>query len=420
MGEIYHDDTTCRRIPSLAPPCEGGGFNHYLTLSPRGGRGLTMARSLPEVARLPMNQRPRILHLISRLDGYGGARMLRRLAASQASGDGRVIVAALTAADGPAHEGRDAGVAVQVLGSRWPVDVVALARLNRLRRNVAVDVVHTWDLASLMHAAFTRRRAHGEAIVATLDATHTGRSWAPSAVRSILRRIAMFVAGDEATRDWLLRQGVAADRIQVIPPGVPAASPPALPRAERLGRLSLPADARVIAVAGPLRRRKNFDEAIWCFELVRVLHESARLLVIGDGPDRARLERFARQVSEPGCVRLLGYRDDMADLLPLADVYWQLDAATTTPLALLEAMAAGVPAVASDVPAHRAVIRPAETGCLAPPGNRAETARLTDEMLGDRPWAARLGAAGAALVAERWSLDAAIAAFGRLYDRVGR
>ena len=93
----------------------------------------------------------------------------------------------------------------------------------------------------------------------------------------------------------------------------------------------LPADARVIAIAGPLVRRAAADEAIWCFELVRVLYPEARLLVLGDGPDRARLERFADEVSEPGCVRFLGYRADIAEILPHADVYWQLTSSTAAP-----------------------------------------------------------------------------------------
>ena len=56
-----------------------------------------------------------------------------------------------------------------------------------------------------------------------------------------------------------------------------------------LVRFNLPADARIIAVAGPLVRRRNLDEAIWAFELVRVLNPNARLLIVGDGPDPVRL-----------------------------------------------------------------------------------------------------------------------------------
>jgi hypothetical protein len=74
-----------------------------------------------------MNQPRRILHLISRLDGYGGARMLRQLAASQVTAGGKVIVAAMAAADFVPLELEELGIAVQIVGGRWPIDPIAAA-----------------------------------------------------------------------------------------------------------------------------------------------------------------------------------------------------------------------------------------------------------------------------------------------------
>jgi glycosyltransferase involved in cell wall biosynthesis len=363
-----------------------------------------------------MNQRQRILHLTGRLDGYGGARMLRYVAASQALAGNRVIVAALSAADSVARELRETGVAVQVIGSRWPVDPVALARFSLLRRKSRVDVVHAWDAAALMHAGMSRRHAN-QRLMATLDELQTRGRWAARIVNTFRNRVDLFIAADQLAETWLLAQGVAARRIELIRPGVPRSAPAIGSRADWLAQLALPADAKVVAVAGPLVRSNNFDEAIWCFELVRVIYDNARLVIFGDGPDRARLELFAERVSDPGCVQFLGYRRDMADLLPHADVYWQLDASPATPWALLEAAAAGMPAVASDTPAHRAAVSPDRTGMLVPMGSRAEVARATDELFANPDRAKRLGAAAAAFVAERWSLDAALASYERLYEK---
>jgi glycosyltransferase involved in cell wall biosynthesis len=365
-----------------------------------------------------MNEPRRILHLIGRLDGYGGARMLRYLAASQAAAGDTVIVAALTAAEAPARELRKRGVAVHVLGSRWPVDFVALSRLARLRRRAAADIVHTWDIATLAQAAFTGQRGNGGMLIASLDTVQAERRWAARVARSSAKRIDAFAAADEFTRAWLKRLGAADDRIELIPPGVPRAAAAPQRRDEVRKQLSLPPEAPVIAVAGPLRRRKQIDEAIWCFELVRVLHENARLLVFGDGPDRTRLDRFAEEVSDPGCVRFLGYRGDLAELWPAVDVFWQLDSPVGTPLALLEAQAAGLPVVASDVLAHRAVISPDRTGLLTPLNARAEVARATDGLLSDPARARLLGAAAAEHAARQWSLDAALCCYQRLYDRL--
>jgi glycosyltransferase involved in cell wall biosynthesis len=182
--------------------------------------------------------------------------------------------------------------------------------------------------------------------------------------------------------------------------------------------LSLSPCDRVIAIAGPLKRSKQFDEAIWCFELVRVLHDNARMIIFGDGPDRQRLERFADEVSDPGCVRFVGYRDDFRELVVAADVFWQLDASQATPMASLEAQAAGVPVLASDVPAHRVAILNNEYGLLVPLGARGEVARATDRLFSDAASARRLGAGGATNVLANWSIDRAIRAYERLYGDV--
>jgi glycosyltransferase involved in cell wall biosynthesis len=321
-----------------------------------------------------MNQPRRILHVISRLDGYGGARMLRYLAPHDASRGDQTIVVALAADVAIVDELESAGVQVHVLDSRWIIDPFAVARLRRLRRRAPVDFVHAWDAT-----------AHAYALL-------TGRE--PLSVERCESAL---------TSAWAIR--FFGHSLTTTPRGVPPSQPSKRDRLSILTEFGLPHDAIVIAVAGPLVRRKQVDEAIWCFELVRLLHPQARLVVFGDGPDRARLERFAQAVSEPGCVRFVGYRNDLPELLPHADAYWRLDPSRSTPHALLEAMAAAVPAVVSDVPAHRAAAAPGETACVVPLNNRAEVARATDKLLSDAAFAKRLGHNGAQHVVRQFSLE---------------
>ena len=370
---------------------------------------------------MPSAKQPlRTLHLTCRLDGYGGASMLRSLAVSQAAAGERVVVAPLLAEKLPVNALRDQGVIVQPLGGRWLIDVIALTRLARLRRQLAADVTHAWDVRSLALAAMSGRRRPGHVLIGSLLAIGDATRWSERLLKRMHTRVTAFTVPEEAARERLTQLGVAANRIHVIPPGVSrrgaGESGPA--RAALLKELNLPNDAKLIAVAGPLGRHRQVDEAIWAFELVRVVHPSARLLVVGDGADRARLERFAEQVSEPDCVRFLGYRDNWLGLLPGIDVFWQLNASVTTPLALLEAGAASVPAVASDVPAHRAAVVQDRTGVLVKFGDRAEAVRATDDLLANPARAERMGLAAAERIAEKWSLDATLGAFDRLYERL--
>src|SRR5437868_6607817 len=99
-----------------------------------------------------MKQPPRILHLISRLDGYGGSRALRYLAARQARAGQSVAVAAMTAVDAIVRELRAAGARVTVLRGRWRYDPIALGRLFAYRGRNSVDIVHAWDPTALSYA----------------------------------------------------------------------------------------------------------------------------------------------------------------------------------------------------------------------------------------------------------------------------
>lgn len=332
-----------------------------------------------------MNDSLRIFHLISELDGYGGARTLRALAARQARAGRRVTVAALDAERTIVDELRAEGVKVLSIGGRWTMDPIALVRLRQMRRDCAADVVHAWDPVAVAYARLSGRREP------------TLAAW----------------TGEQPAPTWLPACCVPSHA--VLPPCAPPAPAVRRDRQRFLDEFQLPEDARVIALAGRLDRSKQIDEAIWCFELVRVLYPTARLVVFGDGLDRHRLERYAELVSEAGCVRFPGYRRDLLELLPCVDVFWQLGRSSSTPYALLEAMAAGVPIVASDLPAHRSAVTPNVSGLLTPARSRADVARATDQLLSDAALARRMGEAASVAAQQQWSIDNCAAACEPLY-----
>lgn len=354
-----------------------------------------------------MNEPRNILHVISQLDGYGTARQLRILARGQKADGSRVRIAALRANHSVLSAWKANGFSSSVLERRWRVDPFTAWRLSRELLAEPPEVVHAWDLDAVKFVAAARLRSGSVPVVATLLTPPAG-SWS-------VNQVDRLAVGSEPLRAEYAARGVGAEHLAVVPPAVAVAPTSTLSRERVLEHLGLAADAQLIAVVGPLTRAKRFDEAIWCFELVRTLNERATLVIFGDGPDRQRLERYTRLVSEPAAVRFLGYRDNLAELLHHANVFWHPGEEPSISSAVLESMAGRVPVVASDVPGHRDLIEHGRTGFLAPVGSRAGLARHTLRLLEDSDLAAEIGRSAAAAVSKRFSATAMTAAYRDLY-----
>jgi glycosyltransferase involved in cell wall biosynthesis len=195
------------------------------------------------------------------------------------------------------------------------------------------------------------------------------------------------------------RQGVAArtcdaGRTVVIPNGVelPAARVRA-PEAE-----STP----VVISVGRLAAPKDFATLVRALSLVE---RPYRLRVVGDGPDRAALEEQVAASGAPDRVELLGERTDVAELLDAADVFALATTSEAMPMSVLEAMAAGLPVVASAVGGVPEVVVDGETGYVVPPGEPAPLAQALSALLADAGRRAAMGAAGRRRVEERFGVD---------------
>jgi len=351
-----------------------------------------------------MSQPRQILHLISSLDAADESRQLQQLVLRQLAEGCQVRIVALTAAPQCRSQLESAGATCRILEMRWQYDPIAAYRLARELRQQPHDLLHIWGPASLRYAELVRRPSSAAVpCVATLS-------------RLPVERLSTLP-------DWFVvprPQKHDPAKTTIIPPGVASPTADPLPRAEFLKLLSLPADARILGIAGQLTRSRALEEAIWCFELVRTLDERARLLIFGAGPDRHRLERFSRLATEPSAVRFLGQQDDLEPWLPHLEVFWQLsdEQSMAPPLAALEAMASRVPVVATDLPAHRQIIELGRTGFLFPVASRAICARHTMQLLHSKDLATNMANAAAEEVSRRFSLESFLENYADLYNQL--
>ena len=207
--------------------------------------------------------------------------------------------------------------------------------------------------------------------------------------------------------------GVPDSKIRVIPNAVDVGEPPrpdAGLRAELAGDATTPL---VLTVA-----RLDAQKGIGHLLDAAVAIPEAVFIVAGDGPDRAALESKAVALGVGARVRFLGHRRDVPALLGIADLFVLPSLYEGLPLSVLEAMAAGVPVVATAAGGTGEVIRDGETGTLAPPGNSHALADGIRSALADRERALRLAAAARQLVEREHSTSAMVAATSRLYGEL--
>ena len=217
------------------------------------------------------------------------------------------------------------------------------------------------------------------------------------------------VALSAAERDAGLDARVGRrDQYRVIPNGVPL---------ERFALPRRPVRGRILMV-GRLAPPKRPDLALRAFASVRERIPEAELHVVGDGPLRAEAEALAAELGLAGSVRFLGTREDVPQLLAEAECALLASDYEGCPLAVVEAMAASVAVVATEVGGVGELVRPSVTGAVAPKGDAEALAAALSEVLADPQRPAALGAAGRRFAEEQLSLERMVGRLVGLYDEL--
>lgn len=306
------------------------------------------------------------------------------------------------------------GIPVDVLdppvgnGSLGPLR--AMAQYLRLHRPA---VLHTHNPTPHQYGALARLAAR----VPVMVHTKHGRNQLLGPKSRIYERVAgrltdmVVPVSQDAAAVAHTAEGVPSDRIQVIRNGItmgglpPTRPPEALNRAVHVARLN---------------RVKDQSTLLRAVRLVANRNPQFRLDIVGDGEERAALEQLAQELQLNQVVTFHGFCDDVRPSLDNAGVFVLSSLSEGIALTLLEAMAAGLPVVATDVGGNREVVVPGETGVLVPP--RAPEA-MADAILGlvaDPLRAHQFGLAGRARVEREFSLKQTVQQYEELYLRLLR
>jgi glycosyltransferase involved in cell wall biosynthesis len=319
-----------------------------------------------------------------------------------------------------------AGVPVVSGLARGPWDPGTGARLARVWAEHATDVVVVADSAlPLWWAGWRRRRAPRPRLVLTFHSTgkrgdRLQHALANACAFPVTDR---FVALAPSHRDFLTKAfGLSPGRFAVIPNGVDTARfSPSADRAAARREAGLDPARLHVGIVAALRPEKHHGLFLAMAALLVPRHPEARFVIVGDGPERARLEAETRARGLGGAVAFLGARDDIPALARALDVavLCSRPVVETLPVTLLEAHASGVPAVSTDVGSIRDVVAEGETGFLVPPGDAGGLAAAVGTLLADAPMRERFGRAARARVMRDFTLEAMMAGYDRLLAGVG-
>jgi glycosyltransferase involved in cell wall biosynthesis len=308
-------------------------------------------------------------------------------------------------------------------------DLAALAQLWRLMRARRPAIVHTHTSKAGFVGRLAARLAGVPAVVHQPHGhIFYGYYGAPrTAFYVALERLAarwtdrIVTLTDRGTEEHLARGIGRRAQYRSVPSGVPTAAlrAAAPDRAAARARLGLPAGAFVVAALGRLVPVKGLDFLVGALPALAAAIPSARLVLVGDGPERAALEAQARTLGVGDRVLVTGAAADVTVALAAADALAAPSRNEGMGRALVEAMALGLPVVAAAVGGIPAVVADGETGRLVPAGDAAALAAALIELGRDEALRAKLGAAAAAR-AEAFSTDVAHAAMRAIYDELAR
>lgn len=365
--------------------------------------------------------RPRLAYVVHSLDPGGTERLVVQMAKAFAV-EFDVAVFCLDQPGAWADSLREAGLPVYALYRQPGLDLSVAFRLAMGLRQFGADIVHAHQYSAWFYSALARLRYPAPRLLFQEHGRfhpEVDRLRRRLVNRLLISRLThRVVAVSEDIRARLVcYEGLDARRVQVIYNGVMPVSPlqPAV-RLRLREQLGLRADDFVVGTVGRFDPIKNLSM------LVSAVAEGARAsprlcaMLIGDGPQRGAIEAQIAEVGLEARVRLPGYREDARELVQCLDLFVLSSFSEGTSVALLEAIAAGVPVAVTAVGGNPEIVVAGTTGWVVPSGDVAALSRVFGQALDDPASALAFAQAGRTRFVQRFTFAGMIDAYHALYS----
>jgi L-malate glycosyltransferase len=368
--------------------------------------------------------RPTLGHVLHRLD-RAGAEVLASALSRRLRDRYRFVFLCLDGVGPLGEQLADEGFAVLDLKRRPGLDLSVARRIRQAVVDHRIDLLHAHQYTPFFYAALSRRLSTSPPILFTEHGRHYPDQ---RKIKRILANRLLLKSSDRVTavgrfvkRALIDNEGIAQSRIEVIHNGIdPADFPAADPdsRARARATLGIDESCPLIMQVARFHPVKDHDTAVRAFALVTEKISNARLCLIGDGEQRQALEAMSAELAIHDHVLFTGVRADVTDLLPAADLFVLSSLSEGISVTLLEAMAVGLPIVATEVGGNPEVVEHDVTGLLSPRSDFRALAENLTALLQDPARRKAFGDAGRARLLERFTQDRMHRGYINLYAKL--
>ncbi len=372
---------------------------------------------------------PLVAHVVYRMDTGGMENGIVNIIARMPPERYRHVIVSLTSVGDFAHRiGRD-DVRIISLGEQGGHSFSRYLRIWRVLKRLSPAIVHTRNLPTLeaqIPAAFLRgvKRVHGEHGRDLIDLRGTSRKY--RLLRKAIHPVVhSYIAVSRDLQSWLTEDiGIPSAQVRQIYNGVAhnVFRGRNGPRPDLAPHGFLTPTSVVVGTVGRLEGVKDQQTLVKAFALLARAGSAhaadLRLVIAGEGSARGRVESVVRECGLDDRVWLAGDRSDIPRILQLLDIFVLPSLAEGVSNTVLEAMATGLPVVATRVGGNLELIREGETGYLVPPGDPRALAGAIFGYLDDPEMRSHHGASARAWVKQRFDWDRCVAEYLEVYDHL--
>ncbi len=368
----------------------------------------------------PNARKIRVAHVTFDMRIGGAEQVIRTLAEHTDPGRYEVSIVCLDQALGPFGAAlRNQGFRVSSFGRRPGFDLGLVPQLHSHIVQHQIEVLHCHQYTPYVYGLLGSLGTSARVILTEHGRFHPD----PRKLKRVLLNPLFSTMTDgitaisRATRKALIEiENFPARRIGVVYNGIDDTRYGLPPDRQLRQSLGIPEGSRLLGTVARMDANKNQRMMIKALNRVHASHPDTFLVIVGDGPEKELLEKLAVSLGVGSQVIFTGFREDTHRFYALMDIFLLTSFTEGTAMTLLEAMASGLPCVATDVGGNAEIVTDGETGLLVESDNDALLAEALRRLLDDESVMRLMGAAGRKRFEERFGVNRMVEAYELLYD----